>query len=105
MQTPWGVAQTKQQFDEGVFWVQTAEHGRILSIRLAFVKKCRLPDWSEVLRLFGTFFLRALKNTARAFQVGGETRITHWSQGKGITYMLYFENIAVVKANRKRYWL
>jgi len=30
MQTPWGVAHTKQQFDEGVFWVQTAEHGGIL---------------------------------------------------------------------------
>jgi len=30
MQTPWGVAHTKQQLDEGVFWVQTVEHGGIL---------------------------------------------------------------------------
>ena len=30
MHTPWGVAHTKQQLDEGVFWVQTPEHGGIL---------------------------------------------------------------------------
>ena len=30
MHTPWGVADTKQQLDEGVFWVQTAAHGGIL---------------------------------------------------------------------------
>mgnify|MGYP003623072467 CR=1 FL=1 len=30
MQTPWGVALTMQQLDEGVFWVETAEHGGIL---------------------------------------------------------------------------
>lgn len=30
MHTPWGIAQTKQQLDEGVFWVKTAEHGGIL---------------------------------------------------------------------------
>ena len=30
MQTPWGVAQTRHQLDEGVFLVQTEEHGGIL---------------------------------------------------------------------------
>lgn len=30
MYTPWGVAQTQQQLDSGVFWVTTAEHGGIL---------------------------------------------------------------------------
>ena len=30
MQTPWGTALTTQQLDEGVFWVETAEHGGIL---------------------------------------------------------------------------
>src|SRR5215469_4834509 len=30
MHTPWGVAHTKQQLDEGVFWVHTSEHGGIL---------------------------------------------------------------------------
>lgn len=30
MQTPWGVAITTQSLDEGVYWVETAEHGGIL---------------------------------------------------------------------------
>lgn len=30
MQTPWGVALTTLQLDEGVFWVETTEHGGIL---------------------------------------------------------------------------
>jgi Domain of unknown function (DUF7007) len=30
MQTPWGAALTTQQLDDGVFWVETAEHGGIL---------------------------------------------------------------------------
>jgi hypothetical protein len=30
MQTPWGVAQMRQQLDEGVFLVQTEEHGGLL---------------------------------------------------------------------------
>ena len=30
MLTPWGVAHTRQQLDEGVFLVKTAEHGGLL---------------------------------------------------------------------------
>lgn len=30
MHTPWGEAQTKQQLDEGVYWVTTAIHGGLL---------------------------------------------------------------------------
>ncbi len=30
IQTPWGVSLTTQQLDEGVFWVEAAEHGGIL---------------------------------------------------------------------------
>ncbi|MBO0780411.1 MAG: hypothetical protein J2P37_16415 [Ktedonobacteraceae bacterium] len=30
MHTPWGEAKTKQQLDEGVFWVTTDSHGGIL---------------------------------------------------------------------------
>ena len=30
MLTPWGVARTKQQLDEGIFLVKTAEHGGLL---------------------------------------------------------------------------
>lgn len=30
MHTPWGDAQTKQQLDEGIFLVQTAQHGGLL---------------------------------------------------------------------------
>jgi hypothetical protein len=30
MHTPWGVALTKQQLDEGVFWIETSEHGGLL---------------------------------------------------------------------------
>lgn len=28
--TPWGVALTMEQLDEGVFWVETTEHGGLL---------------------------------------------------------------------------
>lgn len=30
MQTPWGVAQMRQQLDEGIFLVQTETHGGVL---------------------------------------------------------------------------
>ncbi|HLZ62566.1 MAG TPA: hypothetical protein VKR06_36945 [Ktedonosporobacter sp.] len=30
MDTPWGVALKTQQLDEGVYWVETADHGGIL---------------------------------------------------------------------------
>lgn len=30
MQTPWGIALTKQELAEGIFWVETAEQGGLL---------------------------------------------------------------------------
>jgi len=47
----------------------------------------------------------ALKGTTRTFQVGGETRVTDWAQGKRGLYVLYLENIAVVKAEGEGYRL
>ena len=30
METPWGIALTRQELAEGIFWVETAEHGGLL---------------------------------------------------------------------------
>lgn len=30
MLTPWGIALTKQELAEGIFWIETAEHGGLL---------------------------------------------------------------------------
>jgi len=32
MPTPWGMALTKQELAEGIFWVETAEHGGLLIV-------------------------------------------------------------------------
>jgi len=74
-------------------------------IRFAFTKKCCLPYRGEVLWLFGSFSMPALKGATRTFQIGGETRVTDWAQGKGGLYVLYLENIAVIKAKGERYRL
>src|SRR5690348_16871895 len=55
MHTPWGVARTQQQLDEGVIWVETTNHGGILvekasACRLLSEKACKIGvSWQDFL--------------------------------------------------------